>query len=270
VPHKYVHIEGVATFLHHRGPTTLPEASPDTSRGEVIVALHDAGGSGASFDALFDALEGRHSPLAFDQPGHGRSGGLDSLGDVAAMAGFALNLVRKLSLRPAVWLGEGLGAAVALEVARQDPEVVRACVICAPPEGGSALSGKLAALERVAAGKARREFDASGFAPGTPREVLGRAFADWLKTDPRVTAGDLRALAEGDVVATAASVSAPCLVVTGDAADSPSADGLVARIAGSRRLILSGAGTHPALEQPAALAVAVEAFLDESLPEVAR
>jgi pimeloyl-ACP methyl ester carboxylesterase len=263
VPHKYVQIEGVATYLHHRGPTTLPEAAPETSLGEVVVALHDAGSNGAHFDRLLDALCGAHSPMAFDQPGHARSGGLDSLGDLHALGRFAAALVRKLGLRPVVWLGEGMGAAVALEAAREAPEATRGLVLVAPPKPGQVAPAALEALAQVVAGRARRQFDSSGFAEGTPREVFGRAFGEWLKTDPRVTFGDLEALArwEGDGPA----VSAPCLVVTGEQDDSPGPDFWLERLPGARRARVPGARRHPALEQPAELARAVADFLDATV-----
>ena len=74
MPHKYASVEGVATFVHHAGPTTLPEVVPDLSRGEVVLCLHASGGNGAVFADLLQALAADHSPLAIDFPGHGRSG----------------------------------------------------------------------------------------------------------------------------------------------------------------------------------------------------
>ena len=98
VPEKYLHIDGVATLLHHTGPTCLPEETPDLSRGDPVLCLHGAGGNGAVFAQLLAALEAAHSPLAFDQPGHGRSGGLDSLGSIERMGAFALAVADKLDV----------------------------------------------------------------------------------------------------------------------------------------------------------------------------
>ena len=39
MPHKFLTLDGCAIHLHYRGPTTLPEAPPDTSRGEVSSGL---------------------------------------------------------------------------------------------------------------------------------------------------------------------------------------------------------------------------------------
>ena len=73
MPVKYVSVDGraehIATFVHHRGATTLPGQPPDTSRGRAILCVHDAGGNGNDFAGLLDALASAgHSPLAYDQP----------------------------------------------------------------------------------------------------------------------------------------------------------------------------------------------------------
>jgi 3-oxoadipate enol-lactonase len=265
MPHKYVHVDGVATFLHHRGPTTLPERPPDTSRGEVVLCLHGRGGNGHVFAALLDALAERHSPLAFDQPAHGRSAGLDGLGAVDALADFTAALAAKLGLRPFVALGHDLVAAVALELALRQPALVRGLVLCsAAPRFDVAAAAER--LGRVVEGKARREFDVKEYSASASREVLGRAFAEWMKTDPRATLADLRALDDwsGGASGRLGGVAVPTLVVDGEdapAAGRAAADALAAALPRARRAGIAGAGGHAPLEQPAALAREVERFL---------
>ena len=58
MPSKYVAIQGVATFLRHPGPTTLPERPPDLSRGEIVLCIHHCGGNSRNFDEL--AASHRH------------------------------------------------------------------------------------------------------------------------------------------------------------------------------------------------------------------
>jgi pimeloyl-ACP methyl ester carboxylesterase len=266
MPHKYVAVEGVATFVHTRGRTTLPERPPDTSRGEVVLCLHGRGGNGHVFAGTLEALAERHSPLAYDQPGHGRSGALDALGSIGAHARFCAALLGKLRLRPCVLLGHDLGAAVALELALARPELVRGLVLCAGAPRFEIADAELARLRRVVEGKARREFEARGASPAAPREAMARAFAEWLKTDPRALLGDLLALRAWSAEGRLGAVAAPCLIV--DGADAPAADRAAARaleggLANARRIELAGAGSQVPLEQPAALAGAVEAFLAE-------
>ena len=51
--------------------------------------MHDVAGNGNVFAGVLDALADAHRPIAFDLPAHGRSGGLDSLGAIDAMAAHA-------------------------------------------------------------------------------------------------------------------------------------------------------------------------------------
>ncbi|MDE0909215.1 MAG: hypothetical protein OSB60_02020, partial [Myxococcota bacterium] len=73
MPSKYIDVQGIATFLRHTGPTTLPEVPPVLSRGEIVLCIHHAGGNSRNFDALSANLAANHSPVSFDLPGHDRS-----------------------------------------------------------------------------------------------------------------------------------------------------------------------------------------------------
>src|SRR5262249_35802797 len=148
---------------------------------------------------------------------HGRSGGLDSLPSVAAMAGHTKTLADQLSLSAPVLLGDGLGAAIALEAAAAWPEGPPALVLGrgAPPTPAPSAE-QIEQVQRVTAGRARREFDRTGYAPETGVPVYQQAFAEWMKTDPRATLGDLRALAAWDGSARVGTVAAPVTVVVGE------------------------------------------------------
>ena len=265
MPRKYVTVDGVATLLHHRGPTTLPGRPPDTSKGHTILCLHDAGDNGASFAALEDALAADHSPIAFDQPGHGRSAGLDSLGSIPAMAAHARATAAALALERPVLLGDGMGAMVALELAATEPAWPAALVLTgAVPRPD--LAELVDQLRRVTSGKARREFDTSGYAPSTPREVFERAFAEWVKTDPRATLGDREAQLAWSADDKVGAVTCPVLVVVGEhepEAERQQAEALAGRLAHARVVELRGAGRHGVVEQPAALAAVITRFLGE-------
>jgi pimeloyl-ACP methyl ester carboxylesterase len=259
---KYVTVDDVAVLVHHRGPTTLPGTAPDLSAGTTVLCLHDSGGNGHAFAEVLDALAGAgYSPVAFDQPGHGRSGGLDSLGAIDAMAAHARAVADALGVEQPVLLGEGMGAAVALEIAMTEPGRAAALVLCGDVAAAYNESEAIERLGAIVAGRARREFDSTGYAPETPRDVYQRAFAEWVKTDPRATLGDVRALDAWEPGERLGTVSCPAVVVCGehteDAARAAATD-LVERLSAPARLIvLPGAGRRGVLEQPAALAAIV-------------
>lgn len=265
MPRKYLTVDGVATLLHHRGPTTLPDQPPGTATGDAILCLHDAGDNGASFASLQDALAARHSPIAYDQPGHGRSAGLDSLGSIEAVAKHARAVGRALSLGHPVLVGDGMGAAVALEVAITDPAWPSAIVLCGGATARFDVDDAVEQLRLVTAGKARREFDASGYAPETPRATFERAFGEWVKTDPRATLGDRQAQQRWDASTRLGALRCPTLVVIGE--HEPGRDAALAlagELDGARVVELGGAGRHGVIEQPAALAAAIDQFLEET------
>jgi pimeloyl-ACP methyl ester carboxylesterase len=109
----------------------------------------------------------------------------------------------------------------------------------------------------VTAGRARRQFDTTGYAPDTHEDVYKRAFGEWMKTDPRATVGDLVALAAWDGPSRLGAIAAPVVVVVGEhePADArAAAEALAAAVKTGRVVTLAGAGRRGVLEQPAALA----------------
>jgi pimeloyl-ACP methyl ester carboxylesterase len=262
VPHKYATVEGVATYVHHVGRTTLPERVPDLSRGETVLCLHCSGGNGAMFAEVLDDLAADHSPIAIDLPGHGRSGGIDSLGCTRKMAAFVAAFLDKWGIGRAVVLGHSMGGAVALRLALERPGVVRALVLCAaaPRFAGAAIP----AVERCVAGVDPRPFFREAFSPKAAPEVLRRGFMENLKTDPRALLGDLEACRDFDADAELAKVAAPTLVLVGsdeDAAVRAGSERLAAGIRGATLATIADAGHMLPLERPAALAAAAREFL---------
>jgi pimeloyl-ACP methyl ester carboxylesterase len=261
VPAKYFTVGSVATLVHHRGPTTLPGHPPAPAEGPTVLCLHDVAGNGNVLAGVLDALADGHRPIAFDFPAHGRSGGLDSLGAIDAMAAHAKSLGDALTLQAPVLLGDGMGAAVALEIAATWPDWPAAVVLC----GGASATpapdpATIAQVREVTAGRARRQFDTTGYAPDTPRAVYERAFGEWMKTDPRATVGDLEALAAWQGPSRLPNVTAPVTVIVGEHEPDDAkaaADRLAAAVPNGRVVELSGAGRRGVLEQPAALAALV-------------
>src|SRR5574341_343922 len=109
MPTKYVQVDGTAVHYFHSGRTTLPGVVPDLSRGELLVFVHAAGGNGNTWHRQLDAFADSHSPLAFDFPGHGRSGGTESLKSIARYRDFLTQFLDALQLRRCVLLGRSMG-----------------------------------------------------------------------------------------------------------------------------------------------------------------
>ncbi len=266
MPQKYVRVDDVATFVHHVGPTTLPERPPVLARGETVVCLHGASTNAGEFTDLLARLEATHSPLAFDQPGHARSGGLDSLPSIARMSEFTRAFCDAFGIGACVLLGASLGGSVALETAIAAPGLVRGLVVVAGRARFAAGPELLERLRLVTEGKARRDFDRSGYSPSATPEVMRRGFMEELKTDPRVVYGAIQALDGWNREAELARVACPALVVVGEDDGEElraQAEVLATGIPRARKVVIPKAGHRVALEQPEALANAVSAFLAE-------
>jgi pimeloyl-ACP methyl ester carboxylesterase len=264
VPQKYFRIDGVAVFVHHTGPTVLPHVIPDTRRGHAILAIHGAGGNGNPYRPLLDRLAAAHSPFAFDFPGHARSGGLDSLGSIPRMAEFTRQLAGTLGLRAPVLLGHSMGGMVALEYALRWPAEVRALVLVGSAPRSTIPEAMVAQLERVVAGKARRDFSREAFSPASSPDVVRAGIMEELKTDPRAGLGDLLAVRAFDASARLGEVRVPTLVLHGEDEMErlrTGSDELAAAIPGARKQVIPKAGHMAPLEQPEAVATAVLAFL---------
>jgi len=267
MPSKYVDIQGVPTFLRHTGATTLPESPPQTSQGEIVVCLHHCGGNSRNFDALAAELARDHSPLAFDLPGHDRSGSQVGLPSIEAMADFAAQLLKAVEAdRPAVLLGHGMGGSVALQLALEHREAVKAVVLV---NSGSRYVCGDELIERsrlVSVGRARREFDPKAFGKNTPQLILRSGFMDTLKTDPRVIYPNLMAMRDWEGGARLGELELPVLLVVGDSehpATRSEVDRTEEALPNVRVEVVEDAAHMLPLEHPGALANVVCDFLGE-------
>lgn len=266
MPEKYFSIDGVATFVRHTGSTTLPEVAPDLSQGETVVCLHGAGGNGGHFDDLLERLADSHSPIAFDQPAHGRSAGLDSVGSIDSLAAFTRTLCAKLAAERPVLLGFSMGGALALRCALDDPGALRALILVSSGARFPVPDEFIEQTRRITEGKERRQFRREAYAAGTAPEIMRRGFMEDMKTDPRATLGDLLAAREWQVEDQLAGIALPTLVIVGEEEAEfmrAQADLLADRIPNARKVEIAKAGHMIPLEQPDALAEAVRGFLDE-------
>jgi pimeloyl-ACP methyl ester carboxylesterase len=225
------------------------------------VCCHDAGTDGNQFADLMDQLASSHSPISYDQPGHGRSASLDSLGSIDAMVAHLKELTDGWSIEHPVLVGEGMGSAVALQAAATHPGWAAGLVLVGGAAARYQLDGEIESLSAITSGKARREFDRSGYAPDTDRSVYQKAFANWVKTDPRATLGDRKAQAAWSLNG---APDVPTVVVVGEHEEpeyATAAEDLAAQLPNGSVQRLTGAGRRGVLEQPEALATIVDTFV---------
>ena len=261
MPEKYVRRDGLPILVRHTGRTTLPQDPPVLGSGPPIVCLHDAGLQSSVFDRLLPALSPEGGAIAFDLPGHGRSGSLDSLPSIADMTEMARWVADWCGATEPVLVGHGMGALIALEWAKQTS--VAGLVLCGSGLALGIDDDTIAYMAQVTRGKAPRPFDPARVCKDGGREMMQKAYMEGIKTDPRATLVDLEASrAWADAFdATASGIDCPVAIVSGSAEN----EDCVARATtladalskGSAETVEAAAHFLP-LEQPEALAALIK------------
>jgi 3-oxoadipate enol-lactonase len=264
MPRKYTDVDGVAVHYFHTGATTLPDRVPPLGQGELLLFLHDAGGNGNLFRHQLDYFGGRHSAVAPDLPGHGRSGATEGLGTFDAHVAFVSSFADRLALRPFVFVGVGLGGAVALEYALRHPERVRGLVLVATPCRFEVPKEDLETWRDVTRGRRTQPFSAALFSPQTEATVMREVWMEQVKTDPRVRHTDLLACDGIDFSGRLRALAKPALVIAGEddrVAPPAEAERLANEMRGAKLDVLAGAGHMATIERPQAFNEAVDDFL---------
>lgn len=245
----------------------------DAGAGPCVLALHGLGGGAYFFRGLARRLQASYRVLSVDLPGTGRSAaeGPPSIDHWVDRLG---HLVDEQDAAPVVLLGHSMGTIVALHAYAAWPDRIRGMIFVGGlprvrPLIHERLSARLAALEgaRDLAGLG------STVSPGvlSPATLAGQpelvALFERLFEAQSLDAylACTRVLLDADATPLVGSVRAPCLAVTG--ADDPYAppEAVAAFLQSlphpAPLEVIGTCGHLPFLEQPAAFARVVEAFL---------
>jgi pimeloyl-ACP methyl ester carboxylesterase len=184
--------------------------------GRAVVAVHDMAADSAAWEPSLAALGGR--AVAYDRRGYGASGAPDAYAGttVSEQAEDLAALLRGLDAAPAVLLGDGFGALVALDVAKRHPPLVAGLVLADPPlhafvaTATQAIAERRSAMEDALRAGGAEAAVAAWLGPGAPADRVARAqvalpafFADYAGGSSwPVTRRELRAIAVPTVVLT--------------------------------------------------------------------
>jgi pimeloyl-ACP methyl ester carboxylesterase len=226
-------IEGAGVELAYR----------EQGAGPSVLLIHAIASDSRALEPVASALAGAgRRAIAYDRRGYGASGAPEPYDGttVSEQAQDAVALLRELGAAPALVVGDGWGALIALDLLVREPDLVRGVVAADPPayafvpEATEALSEQRAALERAlvaggppAAVRAWLDGRASGAALERAEHAHRAFFADYAGLSSwSVTRGELRAAA------------APVTLLTGPAtapAVRAAADALAALLPDARR-----------------------------------
>ena len=260
MPEKYVRRDGLPILVRHTGRTTLPQDPPVLGDGPPIVCLHDAGLQSSVFEGLLSSVAAEGGAIAFDLPGHGRSGSLDALPSIGDMTEMARWVADWCGANEPILVGHGMGALIALEWAKQTR--VAGLVLCGSGLALGIEDDTISTMAQVTRGKAPRPFDPARVCKEGGREMMQKAYMEGIKTDPRATLVDLQASrAWSDAFdAAACGIECPVTVVSGAAENADCvarSEALASALANGRSSTIEAAAHFLPLEQPEALAAQI-------------
>ena len=259
------HINGAALHYDTTG------AGPET-----IVFSHGLLMDGEMFRAQIDALSGAYRCLAYDHRGQGRSEVTESGYDMDSLTQDAAALIRELGAAPCHFVGLSMGGFVGLRLALRYPELLRSLILLdtsadPEPEANRGPYRRLALVGRWL-----------GFRPVVNR-VMKIMFGQTFLTDPARQAererwrrhllglnriGTARAahgvIDREGVYDQLGRIGVPTLILVGDedvATVPAKAERMHAAIAGSKLVVIPGAGHSSSIEQPERVTAAIREFL---------
>ncbi len=267
MPTKYADVRGYATYYYYVGKTTLPDVSPDFSRGRKLIFIHAAGSNAHAWHYQYEALGAAHSPIAFDLPGHGRSAGVEALPGIQDYTDFTIAFADALNIDSAVFVGRSMGGAIAMDLAIRYPKRVQGLVLMATAAKLNVPKERIEQWRAVTMGRAGQPFTNDGYSPKTiaeKREVIQEGWGEQIRTDPRTRWGDMVACSNVDLRNELGKITAPTLILAGaDDQITPPADSEVikAGIRGAHLEVIADSAHNLTTEQPTVVNAAVEKFL---------
>jgi 3-oxoadipate enol-lactonase len=233
--------------------------------------------TGEMFDPVLDHFASRHRVIVPDLRGHGRSRGLPPPYAVGQLAADLAHLLDHLRIQSAAVLGYSHGGAVAQQLALDHPERCSRLVLACTYAFNMAslrekLEGRLVPLLVRVLGMPRL----ARLVISQGAKELGKDRGDWLAAliggqDQALMVAAWKEAMAFDSRRRLAEIRCPTLVLAGSsdrAVPSHHAKMLHDGIAGSRLVVIEGAGHALLWAQPYELARATDEFLSASSPEV--
>lgn len=265
-----------SNFEFARLPSGLRMAYVEQGAGDgpAMVLLHGYTDSHRSFDLLRPHLPGNWRIIAPTARGHGQSDKPEATYELSDMAADVRDLLNVLGVKRAVIVGHSMGAAIALFFAAAYPERTAGVVLI---DGFASFAGNQAVAELAAAVSGfddcidpsfARAFQESAFAQPVSASFVDMVVGESLCCPARVWRAAMKGMLRAPVLAAAAQVRAPALLIYGDKdAFVPLGDQMLLRDAlpSAQTSVMRGVGHTPQWERPEQAAALIRRFLDEAL-----
>lgn len=248
----------------------------DTGQGEeTIVFSHGLLWSGRMFQAQVAALQGRYRCITYDHRGQGRSEVTAGGYDMDSLAEDAAALIEALELGPCHFAGLSMGGFVAMRLAARRPELLRSLILletsadAEPAENVPRyrllnLIVRLFGVRAVAGQVLPIMFGSSFLGDASRAQELERWQQELLGNQRSIVRAVKGVIDRAPIYPELDQVRLPTLIIVGDedvATVPAKAQRIAQAIAGSRLVVIPGAGHTSTVEEPAAVNAALQDFL---------
>lgn len=241
----------------------MQRLSAGSSGIDTIVLLHGMGTGASAWEPQIEVFSAKHRVVAPYLPGYGPNPGPFSM---AATREQVASLIKEVSSNPVHLCGLSLGALVALELTRENPELVRSLVLSA---GFVGLPAEHVAQMKSTADSIRgydpEAFEQDvlpGLVAGVPESHRSVALREISSLKPADLAEILSY--EFDARAWIGEIDVPALVICGanDEPNLPLSRELAAELPDAKLLVIEGAGHVANLDTPNDFSEAVLEFVE--------
>jgi 3-oxoadipate enol-lactonase len=258
-----------------------------TRLGEIVVHHETAGAPGAPvlvlanslgtdlrvWDPLLPHFADRFRLVRYDLRGHGLTDQTPGPYTIAGLAADLARLLDHLEISTALLCGLSIGGMIAQELAVARPDLIRALVLMDTAHKIGTAATWQQRIDAVAQDGIASISDAileRWFAPafhaGRADELAG--YRNMLTRTPAPGyVACCAAIRDADLTGTAARIGQPTLCLAGDADGATPPDlvcELASLVSGARFQLVAEAGHLPCVEQPLAVARAMQAFIEEN------
>lgn len=256
-------------------PDTVELAYSEVGNGPPLVLLHGLGGGQDNWQLQTPAFASRYRVIMPDLRGHGRSPKPKGPYRMAQMAADVARLLRRLEAWPAHVLGLSLGGAVALQLAVDEPALVRSLVLVntLPKFTSADWRHRLQGLRRFAVAylfgmdRIADEVAERLFPKPEQGQLRAEAAAHLAQNDLAAYRASLWAVARFDVIARLAEITCPALVIAGEEDTTLPLEPkrrLAQQLPNARLLVVPNSGHGTPLDQPEVFNAAVLEFLAQA------
>lgn len=231
-----------------------------TGQGDPIVFIHGLGSSARDWEYQVPFFASRYRVVVFDVRGHGRSDKPPGPYSVPLFAQDTAALIRALEVAPAHIVGISMGGMIALQLAVDEPALVRSLVVVnsGPELVVRTLQERLQILQRflivrLLGMRKMGEVLSKRLFPRPEHAQLRKIFVErWAENDPRAYREAMRALVGWSVVDRLGAIRCPTLVIASDQDYTPVSlkEAYVARIPNAELVVISNAHHAVSVERP--------------------